>query len=414
MPNFKINQSQSGFAALYLTILVLAVSLTLTTSIFVLTSVQQKGIKNTIQESQSYYSAEAGIEDAIWRIKNSKPISSNYVIVIDTGQAAVSISNPNLNTRIIRVTGTRGNVSKTLEAQLSIQSVNPDFFYGAQVGAGGIQMVNLSQIQGNVYSNGSILGSAGAQITGTAQVAGLGNKISNANIGGDAYANICENSTVGGQLQSSSQSGCSFSSFLSTSSIPLVLPLPISDTQINDWRAEAQAGGIISGNQTLSGGSTFLGPVKVVGNLTLQNDAQLIAGGAIWVTGNIIVQNSARVRLSSSFGYLGGVILVDGTIILENNSVSSGSGQAGSYLLYLSTANLNPALTIKNNAQADILYTSSGWIQIENNTKLKEITGYGVNLQNNAVIIYESGLQNVLFTSGPGGSWQVESWKEVD
>jgi hypothetical protein len=178
--NRSINKGQSGFAALYLAVLILTISLTLTASIFVLTSVQQKNIQNIIQESQSYYSAEAGIEDAIFRIKNSKPISSNYVITVDAGQAAVSISNPNQNTRIVRVKGTRGNVSKTLEAQLSIQSITPEFFYGAQVGDLGLKMENNSWIEGsggqagNVYSNGPIAGSeegGSSVITGNVFVA---------------------------------------------------------------------------------------------------------------------------------------------------------------------------------------------------------------------------------------------------
>lgn len=210
MSDSNIKTNQSGFAALYLTLLILTASLALTASIFVLNLTQQKDTQNTVRSSQSYYLAEAGIEDAILRIKNSMPISSNYTVTIGSEQAAVSIASPNSNTRVIRAIGTKGNVSKTLEAQLSIQSVNPEFFYGAQAGAGGIELDNLSGITGNVFSNGSIGAEPGTEITGTVQVSGVGNKIDGAVIGENAYVNICDDSDVGGILYSAIQIGCSF------------------------------------------------------------------------------------------------------------------------------------------------------------------------------------------------------------
>ena len=239
--------------------------------------------------------------------------------------------------------------------------------------------------------------------------------MSNASVGQDAYVHSCVNSSVGATLHAATQSGCTFGS-LTSSGLPILsAPLPITQAQIDQWKQDALAGGVISGNYDLSGTqSATLGPKKIQGSLTVQNFAQLTLAGTLWVTGNIEVKNSAQVRLDASYGTLSGVIVSDGEITLQNSSVSSGSGQAGSYLMYLSVSSLPGAIEIKNNAILDIVYTSQGGIEIKNNLQLKEATGYSIHLKNNATITYESGFQDARFTSGPGASFELSSWKEIE
>ena len=82
--------------------------------------------------------------------------------------------------------------------------------------------------------------------------------------------------------------------------------------------------------------------------------------------------------------------------------------------MYLTTNSSSSALNIKNNAILDIAYASAGTIVIENNTVLKEATGYQLHLKNNATIEYELGLTSSSFSSGLGGGWEVTSWKEIE
>ena len=37
----------------------------------------------------------------------------------------------------------------------------------------------------------------------------------------------------------------------------------------------------------------------------------------------------------------------------------------------------------------------------------------GINLNNNATVIYDSGLANANFVNGPSGGWNVKTWQEV-
>ena len=82
--------------------------------------------------------------------------------------------------------------------------------------------------------------------------------------------------------------------------------------------------------------------------------------------------------------------------------------------MLLSTSSGDPAILIQNNPELDIIYASQGRIELQNNIKLKQVSGWGLRLKNNAQVIYEVGLEDVSFSSGPGGGWKVVSWKEVE
>lgn len=168
---------QTGFIAFFITILIMAVIFGIAVSIYVSNYNEQKIIRNTAASAKSYYAAEAGIEDSVYRIKNSMNIPSDYTISVGTSSVNVLVSTPNQNTKIITASGGKNNIFRKLETRIGIESVNPEFFYGAQVGNLGLVMENNSRVEGigaqsgNVYSNGSINGESGATITGNIFVA---------------------------------------------------------------------------------------------------------------------------------------------------------------------------------------------------------------------------------------------------
>lgn len=406
--------NQKGFAAFFVTILILAVVFSISTSIFILTYGEQKIMKSIVKSSQAYYAAESGLEDASLRLVKKLNWTSPYQISMGHILATTTISSIIGGSRTIASEGSSaGNIRKVqMVYQISTQKVS--FYYGAQVGDGGIEMRNLSIVDGNVFSNGSIIAeSSAAKITGTLKVANAGNKIKKATVMADAYADICDNASITGLLHTNASQSCTASSTLTLGQPPPPLALPISQSQIDGWKQEALAGGV-SGSYDFSSGINYLGPKKIEGNLTVQNDAQFFITGTLWVTGVVDIKNNAQVKLdNSAYGNLSGQIISDGLITLQNNSISAGTGQSGSYLMYISTSLAKPAIIVKNNAKADIVFTSNGWVNIQNNTVLREVTGYGIELENNAKISYEIGLQDASFSSGPGGSWEVTSWEEI-
>ena len=82
--------------------------------------------------------------------------------------------------------------------------------------------------------------------------------------------------------------------------------------------------------------------------------------------------------------------------------------------MFLSTYNgSDTAISLHNNSDGAIFYASDGTIKVSQTASAKQLTGYAIELENNATITYESGLQMVNFSSGPSAGWIIQNWKEV-
>ena len=423
MSEQKNKNSKNGFAALYLTVLILAVILAISVSISILTFGQQKISQNITKSSQAYYTSEAGVEDALLRLVKKMNWSSPYNLKVGNATATVEISDIVGGTRTITSKGNFLNRIRKIQIVYAISTQQVSFHYGAQVGEGGMIMGNGSQVLGNVFSNGSVTG--GGTIQNSIIVAGNGNKIDGITVGNDATVHTCKDSNIGGNLtyvSGGNIQNCTVGGATSTRPNEIELqPLPISQSQIDEWEEDAAAGGVITTNISISG-TKILGPIQIgtstnPKNLTVENGATLIIEGTVYVTGDITFNNNATVNLDSSYGSLSGIILTEGVITVENNVILNGSGQAGSYVLLLSTKNdtTNPVIDIRNNAAGSVIYyANSGLIYLANNMYAREVTGYKIQIANNAIIQYESGLEETNFSSGPGGSWEITSWKEIE
>lgn len=426
----KILNGNRGFTAFYIAILLIVIMSGIAISITVLTIGQQKMSGNILRSSQSYFTAESGIEDTLLRLSKNMDWSSPYTLTIGNSTATLDISSIIGGSRTITSQGNFLDRIRKVQAVYTIESDQVAFYYGAQVDEGGLLMGNNAEVRGNVFSNGSILPSGGgtASITGTTKVAINGNKIEKMNIGGDAYVHTCKDSNITGTLHyvsGGSIVNCTYGAIedMGPNQINSV-PLPISSETINKWKSEAAEGGIYNTDFTLTNGAIgSLGPIQIgtaasPKNMTINNNSVLTVKGTIYVTGNINFYNNVTIKLDPSYGSNSGVIIADGKIRVYNNATLRGSGQAGSYLLLLSTNPsldlASPAMDISNNAQGAIFYTTQGLIHIHNNVQVREVTGYKLALDNNAIVIYESGLENTSFISGPGGAWEVVSWKEIE
>lgn len=438
---------QMGFAALLVTVLVLGAMLSVALSITAITLGEYKILKNVVLSSQTYYSTEAGIEDAVYRIKKVKNILPGYVLTVGDGTVDVSVNSPNQNSKIVTALSNVGNFSRKIEARLSIEKIEPEFFYGAQAGILGIEMENNSRIEGtggiagNIYSNGSIVGSPGATITGNVLVAGSAS-LDNVIIFGDAYANTITDSKICGNAyyQTIDSSSLNFLNNPSnpTCSDPLTpgnanpespdLPLrnmPVSDSNINQWKLESTEGGVHEGDFIVNSNLTY-GPKKIDGNLIMTaNNKILTVAGTIYVAGYLDISNGSAIHCSASYGQNSCVVVVDGWIHISNNGNFGGSGEQGSYIMILSTSpcdssqsagctHHNAAMDLHNNAAGAIFYANDGLIFLHNGVEVSEITAKKINLEPGAVVRYEQGLADARFSAGPGASWQVVNWEEIE
>lgn len=250
------------------------------------------------------------------------------------------------------------------------------------------------------------------------------NTITNSSIGQDAYYQYIESTTVGGTEYPGSPD-------------PAIKDLPMSYGQIQEWEkgaccdtgAGCQPECIYSGNYAPSDGSS-LGPLKIEGDLTFPANGTVTIEAPVWVTGKILAENNVAIRLKEGLSYGYPIIVdtgnpddeVDYVQIEMNNNVITEDGSGGGFLLFISVnKRLNdsdPIVWLYNNVNKDlaqsIIFTLQGMIRVENNAKFKEISGYALQLANNAEIVYESGLIHSNFSSGPGGGWEIGDWKEIE
>lgn len=245
-------------------------------------------------------------------------------------------------------------------------------------------------------------------------------EITDCDIDGDAYYQVISGSTVAGTSYPGSAD-------------PPVEALPISDSNITDWKSDANA---INPALPLS---LCTQPVSVTisgGVLDCDfapaNGITITLNGTLWVKGDVTLGVGTKLILGTGYGTKSGIILADkpgseptsGKILTDNNVVICGSQglldantcnpSIGSYILMLSTHSgaATYAVDVRNNTNGAIFYAHQGTAHINNGANLKEVTAYRLELAPTAVVTYESGLASASFTSGPGGGWVIGDWNE--
>ena len=251
-----------------------------------------------------------------------------------------------------------------------------------------------SLIGGNTYVGGVNIGTTGSDIAWAHTVQG-------ASVTGKIYC----------QTGSYNNKACDVSR-----PDPTPQPMPLTDGNIQDWKDDALAGGTISGDYHVNYAGATLGPKVITGNLLVDGGGTLTVSGTLYVKGTITLTGGGKMVLAASYGSSNGVILSDGYVILNGGSSFAGSGQAGSYPFLITTSacpvasgcNGNDAIYLSGGAGTVALVAQDGNVHLNGGSALKAVTGKQITMDGGATLLYDSGLINANFTSGPGGSWQYQ------
>jgi hypothetical protein len=151
--------------------------------------------------------------------------------------------------------------------------------------------------------------------------------------------------------------------------------------------------------------------------------------GHLWVAGNATIKNSPTIKAASALGGTSVALIADNPanratgskIESDNSAVFEGSGSPGSYVLLLSQnrsaedGGSEVAIKLANSARGALLaYAGHGEILLQNSVSLREVTAWRIRLKNSAEVIYETGLANLIFTTGPSGGYVFDSWREIE
>ncbi len=421
--------AKQGQAIVLAAILFLAISLTVGLGVAQPVVNQVESVRAFARGAESLYAAEGVSQDVVYRVMKGISVDAVENLAVGTAVGTATTTSVLGGKEIVSA----GNSDRYVRKNKTkiVTGDGASFNYGMQSGAGGIILENSSSVSGNVYSNGPIDGAGSNLVKGSVVSAGsaglvdgihatssvFAHTVQNSTVDGDAYYVTKTNTTVGGALHPGSADQATSS-------------LPIADSVISDWESDASAGGTFSSPcpYTISGNVT-IGPKKINCDLEISGSPTITLAGVLWVSGNITVKNSATIKVSSSLGAVSVPIIADklsnqttsSKIVLENSATFDGSGSGGSYVLMISqnksaeTGGTEKAIEAQNSVNGKFLvYAGHGEISLENSIKVKEVTAWRIRLKNSAQVIYETGLANLLFTSGPSGGYSLDTWREVE
>lgn len=252
-----------------------------------------------------------------------------------------------------------------------------------------------SMIGGNTYTTGVYVGTTASD---------------------DAWAHYVQGATVTGTIYCQS-SAYTNKSCNTTRSDPTPAAMPLSDSNIQDWKDDAVAGGSQTGDVTVGSSGATMGPKKIIGNLTVNGGGTLTLTGTLWVTGTVTVTGGGKVKLSSSYGANDGALVSDGAVLINGGANFAGSGTTGSYPFMITTSSCpaDPgcngayAIELDGGAGTVALVAQDGTVDLSGGSALKAVTGRQIVMSGGATLTYDSGLVNANFYSGPGGSYQLVS-----
>lgn len=172
MRHSETNKGETILVALVVLASTLVMIMAIATSVIYNSSV----LNRETHRALSLQIAESGIDRALWCLNHETECAQPYFgenVNLGAGSYSVSVTAIG-NNRQITSTGSAAGVDRTIRITSTDEPATSEasFFYGVQVGEGGLNMDNNATIEGNVYSNGSITSGPGASINGSVIVAG--------------------------------------------------------------------------------------------------------------------------------------------------------------------------------------------------------------------------------------------------
>ena len=167
--------SQEGQAVITSVIFFLTISMVVMAAIATPIASQIRASADFLQSKQGYLAAEAANEDAFYRLNRGRTLPATFVLPFTDSTSSATVTDVGSAKQIVSL-GNAGSFTRTAKTQFS-SGIGASFSYGLQVGNGGYLMSGSAGINGNVYSNGDIVGSGGPYITGSAIVATVSNPV---------------------------------------------------------------------------------------------------------------------------------------------------------------------------------------------------------------------------------------------
>lgn len=398
------------------------------------------------RSKQANYSAEALAEDIGYRnIDPDRVVNTTENNTFFNVAVSATTTDDTVNgLLLIAAEGIYNNVYRGTELVL-VEGSGASFNFGVQTGNGGILMENGSSVLGNVFSNGSVVGNkagAGAKVYGDVISAGPYGWVEEIHATGTIRSNTIHDVWAEGDAYYVTEDAASVVDgtryFPAADQATATMPIP--DSVIESWENNLTASGTIitststectagptPGSYTISSDDT-IGDLKIECNLIISGSGtDIVLTGPVWVLGNVTINQIGTISAHADLGAKSVQIIADNP---ANRSTSSkfivakadfqGSGNPLSNVTLFSQntdaedGGSEIAIKLTNTITGELsLYSAHGAIELANQQTFEAITAYQVYLKTGADVVYDTGLKNELFSSGPGGGYTVTDWYEI-
>ncbi len=426
--------NEDGQVMMIVMILVLSGCLVMAGGLLALVRGQVRVVTELSLSKTSYILAEGALEEVVYRHMNNMSVANTETLTKNGIDVETTSTNVSDDIEVLAVGDDHGRIRK-VEALL-IEGDGKSFSFGVQTDNGGMLLENNSSINGNIYSNGPIIGSNLNDINGAAISAGPSGYISEIHATDSMYANSIEDSYVEGDAYYTTIDAATVVTGTKYPGFPdlATTTLPITDNLLDDWEAYAASSSVMSAECAAAGGHLIyttdvtLGPAKIPCDVSFDLSPKVTVSGVLWIEGDLDFSQGPEFYVDPAIGNKSIPIIVDdpsdrtnsGTILMQNSGDWIGNGNR-SYLLLVSRnedaelGGSNAAIEIEqSNGGALLVYAGHGEILLENNTDLTEITAFRVHLRNNTEVNYDTGLASAIFYIGPGGGYTIDTWEEVE
>ncbi len=362
-------------------------------------------IDTSAEESKALWLAEAGIQKALWCFDQISPTNCGGTYGADyTGETGVALNGGTFNITVtgddvrkeVVSHGVYSGQEKTVRIYLEKkrETVQIPEVYAVVSGAGGFTMDNAATLEGNIYLN-SDLDCGGATISGDISLSGTA-VLSDCHITGTAKAYSIADSIIDGDAyyQSISNTVVLGNSYPGSPLLPF-LDYPITDEMISQWKADAEAGGVYSGDDEIDQ-NTSLGPLKITGDLDIKKTLTLT--GILYVQGVITIKSGGRIQLDDTYYEDSGVIITDSAVDITSGSGISGTDEGGVVTLISTASGNNFSIgTTGGSFLEAILFAPNGQIELNSGNKAFQVMGESVVLHNGAHVSIDESLQSMTF-----------------
>lgn len=403
-----ITRQRSGAIALITIVIISAFALAVIVSASMTATRGLGSVSATKIGEQTFDAAEAGIQDALYRLGsgNYASIPTHQISNVDT---TVTITPNGFHPLITSVAHENSsNTTRTIKIVANSPTFT-GFSYAIATGTGGFVFDTNSTVNGDVYANGPIskiddVGHGHATLNGNVWLSG-GNTIEDIDsVTGDAHVQAPSN------IEDTNVTGTKYFDD------PPAIPYPIQDPEIQQWKDTASAQTADPNYDKNINGSATLGPVRIK-SLTIGNHDTLTVTGVIYATENVTIKNGAVIQASLPVGTNSVVIISDKKITVENGATFP---SAGGYIMLISTHHStdihDEAISASNLSDGIIYYAKDGVIGVTNNGHLNGAIAESIHIKH-VTIDYDPIATQLIFSTNPGSGQTFgadsASWQEL-